>query len=194
MAYYYYGTSGNDYQSYSGSDSIFAYAYEGDDTIYGNTNDDYLYGYSGNDYLNGWTGNDVLYGDDGSDSLYGYSGSDTLYGGDGGDTLQGSSSTAYDSYEYDVLNGGSGYDRFVLGTSYDGNFYQGGGYATIQDYNPANDYIQLKGSASSFYLGTANYEGTSDLDTLIYQNDGDLLGVVQDKTGIELTSYYFSFV
>ncbi|MEH2166989.1 MAG: hypothetical protein V7K41_10030 [Nostoc sp.] len=185
MAYYYYGTSGNDYLNYTGSDSVFAYAYEGNDTIYGNTNDDYLYGYSGDDYLNGWTGNDVLYGD---------SGSDTLYGGGGSDTLYGSNSTAYNSYEYDVLNGGDGYDRFILGTSYDGNYYQGGGYATIQDYNPANDYIQLKGSASSFYLGTADYEGTSDLDTLIYQNDGDLLGVVQDRTDIQLTSYYFSFV
>lgn len=127
--------------------------------------------------------------------LYGDSGSDTLYGGAGNDTLYGSSSTASNSYEYDVLNGDTGNDRFVLGTSYDGNYYQEGGYATIQDYNPANDYIQLKGSASSFYLGTADYEGTSDPDTLIYQNDGDdLLAVVQDQTGIQLTSYYFSFV
>ncbi|MEH2181932.1 calcium-binding protein [Nostoc sp.] len=185
MADYYYGTSGNDYQNYTGSNSYYAYGYGGNDTIYGNTNDDYLYGNSGDDYLYGYTGSDVLYGG---------SGSDTLYGEDDGDTLYGSSSTAYNSNEYDVLNGGDGYDRFVLGTSYDGNYYQGGGYATIQDYNPANDYIQLKGSASSFYLGTANYEGTSDLDTLIYQNDDDLLAVVQDKTGLELTSYYFSFV
>ncbi|MEH2044470.1 calcium-binding protein [Nostoc sp.] len=184
----YFGTSGNDYYNYNGSESFQGYGFGGNDSIYGNTNNDYIAGSSGDDYLIGYTGDDQLYGD---------SGSDTLYGGGGSDTLYGSYSTAYDGYEYDVLNGGDGYDRFVLGTSgtsYSGNYYQGNGYATIQDYNPANDYIQLNGSASSFYLGTANYEGTSDLDTLIYQNDGDLLAVVQDKTGIQLTNYYFSFV
>lgn len=186
MTYYYFGTSGNDYQNYTGSDSILAFGYEGNDTIYGNTNNDDLNGGSGNDYLNGWTGNDKIYGDSGSDTLSGYSGNDTLYG---------SNSTAYNSYEYDVLNGGSGYDTFVLGTNYSGNFYQGSGYATIQDYNGANDYIQVKGSASSFYLSkTTNYGGSSALDTAIYQNNGDLLAIVQDTTSIQLTSYYFTFV
>ncbi|MEH2439378.1 hypothetical protein [Nostoc sp.] len=45
------------------------------------------------------------------------------------------------------------------------------------------------------YRGTSgNYGGSSALDTLIYQNNGDLLAVVQDNTSIQLTSYYFNFV
>ncbi len=183
----YRGTSGNDYYNYTGLAFLVAEGLGGNDTIYGNTGNDILMGGSGNDYLNGWSGNDTLYGDEGSD---------TLVGGNGNDTLYGSSSTTYNSYEYDVLNGGSGSDTFVLGDSYHSvNFYQGTGHATIQDYNGAYDYIQLKGSASSYYLGkTSNFGGSSALDTAIYQNNGDLLAVVQDTTNIQLTSYYFTFV
>lgn len=168
-----------------GSDSLYADGYGGNDTIWGNTNNDTIWGNTGNDILYGWTGNDYLYGE---------SGTDTLYGGLGNDTLYGSSSTTYNSNEYDVLNGGGGYDRFILGTS-GGNYYQGNGYATIQDYNGAYDYIQVRGSASSFYLSkTSNFGGSSALDTAIYQNNGDLLAIVQDTTSIQLTSYYFTFV
>jgi Ca2+-binding RTX toxin-like protein len=185
MTYYYWGTSGSNYFNYRGSDNLYASAYGGNDTIWGNTNNDTIYGDGGNDQLYGWTGNDALYGG---------TGNDYLFGGDGNDTLQGSSSYAYNSFEFDTLNGGSGYDRFILGTSA-GNFYQGSGYATIQDYNRLYDYIQLKGSASSYYLSKTSFGvGSSALDTGIYQNNGDLIGIVQDNTSIALTSYYFSFV
>lgn len=185
MTYYYWGTSGSNYFNYMGSDNLYASAYDGNDTIWGNTNNDTIYGDGGNDQLYGWTGNDALYGG---------TGNDYLSGGDGNDTLQGSSSYAYNSFEFDTLNGGSGYDRFILGTSA-GNFYQGSGYATIQDYNGLYDYIQLKGSASSYYLSKTSFGvGSSALDTGIYQNNGDLIGIVQDNTSIALTSYYFSFV
>ena len=181
----YRGTIGNDYYNYTGLEDLVAYGYEGNDTIYGNTGHDGLYGGVGNDYLNGWSGDDVLNGG---------LGNDTLVGGSGNDKLYGSSSSNYNSNQYDVLNGGSGYDTFVIGES-SGNYYQGSGHATIQDYNGAYDYIQLKGSASSFYLSkTSNFGGSSALDTAIYQNNGDLLAVVQDTTNIQLTSYYFTFV
>ncbi|MBO1047215.1 MAG: calcium-binding protein [Dolichospermum sp. DEX182a] len=221
MTYYYYGTSASNYYNYMGSDSLYADGYGGNDTIWGNTNNDTIWGNTGNDILYGWSGNDYLYGESGNDSLYGGTGNDllnggdgndllngedgtdtlyggfgtdTLYGGLGNDTLYGSSSTTYNSNEYDVLNGGGGYDRFILGTS-GGNYYQGNGYATIQDYNGAYDYIQVRGSASSFYLSkTSNFGGSSALDTAIYQNNGDLLAIVQDTTSIQLTSYYFTFV
>jgi Ca2+-binding RTX toxin-like protein len=185
MTYYYWGTSGSNYFNYTGSDNLYASAYGDNDTIWGNTNNDTIYGDGGNDQLYGWTGNDALYGG---------TGNDYLSGGDGNDTLQGSSSYAYNSFEFDTLNGGSSYDRFILGTSA-GNFYQGSGYATIQDYNGLYDYIQLKGSASSYYLSKTSFGvGSSALDTGIYQNNGDLIGIVQDNTSIALTSYYFSFV
>lgn len=173
---FYSGTSGSDYYNYMGSQSLIAFGNGGNDTIWGNTN------------------NDTIYGDAGNDALYGWSGSDYLSGGSGNDTLQGSSSYAYNSYEYDTLNGGAGYDTFVLGTSA-GNFYQGSGYATIEDYNGQYDFIQLKGSASSYYLSKTSFGvGSSALDTGIYQNNGDLIGIIQDNTSIALTSYYFSFV
>ncbi|MEH2285517.1 MAG: calcium-binding protein [Nostoc sp.] len=181
----YRGTSGNDYYNYMGSEDLFAYGYSGNDIIYGNTKNDTVLGNTGNDYLNGWSGDDVLAGESGSDTLVGSSGNDKLYG---------SNSTAYNANEYDVLNGGSGNDTFVIGESW-GNFYQGFSYATIQDYNGAYDYIQLQGSASSFYLNKSiNFGGGSGLDTAIYQDNGDLLAVVQDTTSIQLTSYYFNFV
>jgi hypothetical protein len=180
----YYGSSSADYYNYMGAESLTAFGNGGNDTIFGNTNNDTIYGGSGSDSLYGWTGSDYLYGE---------SGNDYLSGGDGSDRLFGSSSTAYNSYEYDVLNGGSGFDTFVLGTS-SGNYYQGAGYATIEDYNSLYDYIQLKAGAGSYSLSkTTNYGGSSALDTAIYQN-GDLLAIVQDNTSLQLTSYYFSFV
>lgn len=167
MTYYYWGTSGSDYFDYTGYDNLYARGYGGNDTIWGNTNNDTIYGDGGNDALYGWSGND---------------------------TLQGSNSYANNSFEYDTLTGGTGYDTFVLGTSF-GNFYQGSGYATITDYNGQHDYIQLKGGASSYYLSYASFGvGSSALDTGIYQNNGDLIGIVQDNTSISLTSFYFSFV
>ena len=215
----YYGTNLANYYNYTGSQQLYAYGFGGNDTIWGNTNNDYidggdgndrLYGWSGNDtlwggngndYLDGGTGNDYLYGESGNDTLLGGSGNDTLLGGfgndslsggDGNDRLTGSTSRTYNSYQYDTLAGGSGGDIFVLGESA-GNYYQGGGYALITDYNGANDYIRIK-NTRTLSLSYANWGvGGSALDTAIYQS-GDLIGVVQDNTSIALTSYYFQFV
>lgn len=206
----YYGTNSADYYSYTGSEQLYAYGYGGNDTIWGNTNNDYidggdgndylygwsgndtLWGWNGNDYLDGGTGNDYLGGESGNDTLLGGSGNDYLSGGIGDDRLTGSTSRTYNSLEYDTLAGGSGWDIFVLGESA-GNYYQGGGYAIITDYNGANDYIQIK-NTGTLSLSYANLGfGSSALDTAIYQS-GDLIGVVQDNTSIALTSYYFQFV
>jgi Ca2+-binding RTX toxin-like protein len=190
----YRGTSGNDYYDYMGTEELFAYGYGGNDTIYGNTKDDLIYGDSGNgvggnDYLNGYLGNDTLYGDLGSDTLVGGSGNDLLYGS----TAYVKGSKAYNTNEYDVLNGGSGYDTFVLGESL-GNYYLGTGHAIIQDYNALDDYIRVKGSASSFRLDKSkNLVGGAGIDTAIYSGN-DLLAIAQDTTDLQLTSYYFEFI
>ncbi len=47
------GTPENDYYTNVTDDSLFAYGYEGDDIILGNTADDSLYGGSGDDVLFG---------------------------------------------------------------------------------------------------------------------------------------------
>lgn len=199
----YNGGSGNDYYNYMGSEQLYAYGGEGNDTIWDNTNNDIIFGNNGNDNLYGWTGNDDLHGytgndyisgDEGNDSVYGETGNDTVLGGNGNDYIVGSSDAGGgNGIEYDVLNGGNGYDTFVLGNTY-GNHYQGTGHAIIQDYNSANDWIQLKGSASSFRLDKSkNLVGGAGIDTAIYSGT-DLLAIVQDTTNIQLTSYYFKFV
>ncbi len=181
----FYGTSLNDYYDYNGSESLYADGLGGSDTIWGNTNNDTIYGDAGNDRLYGWTGNDRLYGE---------SGSDYLSGGDGSDRLLGSWSTLSNGYEYDTLAGGSGSDRFVVGSS-SGNFYRGGGYATITDYNSLYDYIEISNaSRSSLTLNkSSNWGGTSALDTAIYQA-GDLIAIVQDNTSLQISTYDFVFV
>ncbi|MBD1867726.1 calcium-binding protein [Cyanobacteria bacterium FACHB-471] len=86
MPEYYFGTIGNDYYNYNGSDQLIAYGYGGDDFIWGNNGADGLYGDDGNDELRGWSGNDELYGGAGNDTLKGESGDDYMAGGTGNDT------------------------------------------------------------------------------------------------------------
>ncbi len=204
MTYYYYGTQGNDYYNYLGTDHFYGYGYGGRDTLYGNTNSDtlyggngadYLYGYSGNDYIDGGSGKDTLYGGDGNDTLKGGTGNDFLSGGAGDDYISGYGGNNY-SYrnqpEYDTLSGGTGSDTFVLGDSYK-TYYQGSGYALITDWDYTSDYIQAHGSSSQYSLQYTNYGvGTSAQDTVIYYGS-DVVGVIQDSTNVNF-SRDFHFV
>jgi len=76
---------------------------------------DRLYGGGGNDTLRGLGGDDHLEGNAGNDLLEGGAGSDTLLGGAGDDTLVGGSGAERD---LDVLDGGVGVDRYVLGADF----------------------------------------------------------------------------
>lgn len=183
MTYIYNGTSGNNYFNYTGSDRLRSLGKNGNDTLYGNTNNDSLYGGNGNDSLSGYTGNDYLRGDAGNDTLLGGSGNDILSGGSGNDRLDGYATTGT---EYDTLTGGSGSDTFVLGGSW-GVSYLGSGYATITDWYQPSDWLEVKGSASQYSLGYANWEGGSATDTLIY-NGSDVIGVVQDTTNVSISA------
>jgi Ca2+-binding RTX toxin-like protein len=202
----YNGTSGNDSYDYRGTERLTANGMGGNDYIWGNTGDDLISGGSGNDTLKGWSGNDIIFGGSGNDWIWGEDGDDELYGCDGNDTLSGGSGNdfllgadphlkpVYNSNQYDVLNGGAGYDTFALGTSLNGNYYLGTGHAIIQDYNSLDDYIQVKGSASSFRLDKSkNLVGGAGIDTAIYSGN-DLLAIAQDTTDLQLTSYYFEFI
>jgi Ca2+-binding RTX toxin-like protein len=206
------GTSGNNYlYGTAYADSI--YADSGDDTVYAGGGNDYvdgwygndyidggsgndtLMGYYGNDTLDGWSGDDKLYGEAGHDKLLGYDGNDQLYGGAGNDVVNGESGNdtlngggyGYNSYEYDTLSGGAGADKFVLGESYSGAYYTGGGYATITDfYWGEGDKFQVYGSQSDYSLDKSyNWSGGGALDTAIYYK-GDLLAVAQDTTNVYL--------
>ena len=133
-------------------------------------------------------GDDNLYGADGNDYLVGNSGDNNLYGVDGNDTLIGSNPNVYGSGsgEYDILNGGSGADTFVLGES-DEAYYQGSGYATISDFDYSEgDKIQVYGSADDYTLSRHN----NGVNINYY---GDLIGHVENTTNV-IISADFIFV
>jgi hypothetical protein len=217
------GGEGND-QLY-GSRIDYSGEEKGSDTLSGGSGDDALQGQSGDDILNGGSGNDELYGDnaynvlnEGDDTLNGDSGDDKLYGNNGNDSLNGGSgddvlsgddgidrligfgSVGLDASEYDVLSGGGGHDRFVLGNS-STSFYveSGDGYAIITDY--FRDYSRSEGDAIEVYGGRGRYSlnfvsvkgrdnydiGSSATDTEIYYSPntsgsdrGDRIAVVSD--------------
>ena len=188
MAFFYYGTNGNNSFAYRGYNNLVAEGFAGKDRIWGGRYNDRLYGGAGNDTLLGGAGNDFLVGDTGSDRLVGGSGRDTLDGFSGG----------YNR-EIDKLTGGTGSDTFILGDS-TGISYLGGrtpngkdaSYALITDWT-AIDRIQAYGGSSSYRLiKDRNWFGSSAKDTSIYVGN-DLIGVIQDSTSVSF-SKNFTFV
>jgi hypothetical protein len=114
-----------------------------------------------------------------------------MFGGAGNDILNGYSWVGTNSVEYDSMTGGFDADTFVLG---DANrvFYQGEGYATITDFDwREGDKIQVHGR-QGYTLGSGNYVGTTDRDTLLYYNN-DLIAVIQDTTDVNLAND-FTFI
>lgn len=178
MSYNYNGNARGNYFNYMGNDSLRAYGGDGRDTIYGNTQDDFISGDAGNDQLLGFRGDDHLVGGRGND---------TLNGGDGNDRIDGYATSGRD---YDSLYGGEGYDRFVLGGSW-GVSYRGLGFATIKDWNAATDFIEVQGNTSRYQLRRENWAGSRAMDTAIYYR-GDLIGVVQDTTNVQISRDFVS--
>ncbi len=188
-----FGTSENDVMSGSESnDSL--YGFGGNDTISGMSGDDYVVGYQNNDSLFGNDGNDTLgewyHGEPGSDYLSGGAGNDVLYAY--GRNTEGA--------EYDILLGGSGADKFVLGQETNSSlsgfaYYVGDGYATIQDFNwLEGDKFQAYGNINDYSVGTSNWSGSSTEDTGVYYQ-GDLIAVVEDKSGFNISlGLDFTFV
>ncbi len=177
-----YGFNGADFISGGdGQDTL--YGENDDDILQGNLGNDFLDGGAGNDSLAGGDGNDILYGFSGNDILNGDQGSDTLQGGDGSDTLYGGTdndvlsglngndildgagndteaSGSVGSQSIDILIGGIGNDKFVLGNASsayydDGNALSTGtsDYAVIKDLNRLKDKIQVYGSVSDYVVG-----------------------------------------
>jgi Ca2+-binding RTX toxin-like protein len=163
-------------------------------------------------------GSVTLDGGTGNDTLSGGSKNDLLLGNDGNDVLTGTgSSNGLNSV--DTLTGGGGSDVFVLGNSTtvfyndNDNINQGlTDYALITDFNSitdwisirklAKDTIQLKGSASSYFLQSSPISGISGsaiyLDTNgngVFGADDELIAIVQGSTKLlSLTASYFTYV
>ena len=197
-----HGGQGNDsILGNDGNDVLFGDL--GNDLIFGGNGDDFLNGNQGDDSLDGGAGTDTLHGGQGNDILIGGSGNDFLYGDKGDDTLVGvdTRSATPGQGEIDFLTGGEGSDLFVLGDStrvyYDGD--SNGGYAILTDFNPAQDRIQLKGSAANYLLFSYIDEGSNLPRTDIYLDKpgtetDDLIAVVQGVSDLSLQGNYFNFV
>jgi Ca2+-binding RTX toxin-like protein len=130
--------------------------------------------------------NNSLTGNADHNSLFGAAGRDSLNGGDGNDTLRGSSASTRN--EIDTLTGGAGSNLFVLGNS-SAAFYNDGlssqvgttDYAYITDFTPGTDTLQLKGSASSYYLGAHTVAGLTAHQGLFLESGSvdELIAIIQ---------------
>jgi Ca2+-binding RTX toxin-like protein len=204
------GKSNDTIQGLGGDDTIFGLGGDdtlsgdrGQDLLFGNQGDDSLNGGRGSDTLNGGKGNDTLFGDRGNDLLLGGFGNDFLNGELGSDTLVGVNSNEEKPGlgEIDTLTGGSGSDVFELGNrsrAYynDLNSSSAGtsDYALITDFNPNEDFIQLK--AGLTYLIGASPAGLPTGVGIFIDNDGtpgltandEAIGILQNLTSSDVNT------
>jgi Ca2+-binding RTX toxin-like protein len=164
----------------------------------------------------GGDGFDVLIGGNNNDRLSGGQGSDILAGGNGDDELNGAGGSNNGRGDVDVLTGGAGRDRFIIGSAYDdgNNGFDGqlgagsdgtGDFARITDFTSGEDVIQLSRSIT-YVLKPINSSlagGSTAQDIGIFQKKGptlfepdELVAIVQDApTGLNLSnSSQFRFV
>lgn len=134
---------------------------DGSDFLDGDSGNDTLGGRNGNDTLEGKNGDDRLLGGDGDDTISGGQGNDTIFGGEGNDILDGvkSDNSEVQLNQRDILVGGAGIDEFILGNE-NQIYYRDGNpdaegttdYASIKDFEPQQDKIQLAGSRDEYEL------------------------------------------
>ncbi|MEH1959268.1 MAG: DVUA0089 family protein [Nostoc sp.] len=170
--------------------------------VFGNRANNTLNSGGGNDTLDGNFGNDTLNGGDGNDSLQGGPGNDILNGGSGNDILIGvypGSPLPPGLGETDILTGGVGLDRFVLGDArnvyYDDKNTTNAGFgdlATITDFNPNEDQIELKGSQKDYRLQSVGANTQIFLDKPGTEPD-EIIGIVQGRVNLRLDSNDFLF-
>jgi peptidoglycan/xylan/chitin deacetylase (PgdA/CDA1 family) len=163
---------------------------------FGGTTTNISQGYAGNDTLTAGNQNHLVIGGTGNDILTGGSGRDVLVGVDPNSTTAGRG-------EIDILTHSGQGDRFILGDTNrvyynDGNSLDRGlnDYAKIVGFSAtAGDVIQLKGRAGDYSLRTPPTGlGTG---TAIYNNlfgQRELIGIVQNGSGLNLTASYFNYV
>jgi serralysin len=145
-------------------------------------------------FTQGTTGNDLLLGGTRNSSLVGVDPNSTAGKGEI-DTLVNSGNR--DSLPETLR------ERFILGDANrvyynDGDSTTSGinDYANIIGFSPtAGDVIQLKGKAADYSLGTA--PAGVNAGTAIYNNlsgEPELIGIVQNISGLSLTDSYFNYV
>lgn len=124
----------------------------GGDTIIGNAKNNVLTGGNGNDVLAGQAGNDIVTGN---------AGNDVLLGGSGVDQLTGTDARSRGVGEADILTGGKGGDKFVLG-DHRGSYYLGNGnndFASIRDFASTDNLVLGELGRNQSYVRQATGDG-----------------------------------
>jgi Ca2+-binding RTX toxin-like protein len=124
----------------------------GGDTIIGNAKNNVLTGGNGNDVLAGQAGNDIVTGN---------AGNDVLLGGSGVDQLTGTDARSRGVGEADILTGGKGGDKFVLG-DHGGSYYLGNGnndFASIRDFASTDNLVLGELGRNQSYVRQATGDG-----------------------------------
>ncbi|MGB3652098.1 MAG: calcium-binding protein [Rivularia sp. (in: cyanobacteria)] len=140
-------------------------------------------GTENSDSIIGNNKNNQLSGNGGNDTIIGLFGNDTLNGGSGNDTLTGADPDVQDTVrrEKDILTGGSGTDKFVLGNE-SGSFYNDFGnrdFAEITDFS-FGEQIQL-GSGETYNVEQNN----NGFNIFLIEDFGrDLIAKVTIASGI----------
>jgi Ca2+-binding RTX toxin-like protein len=210
------------------------------DEVYGGTDDDIFYTGAGDDFVNAGGGNDDINVDDGNDTVDAGDGDDTIDAGEGNDELRGNrggdsliggggddilvGTDSLQEKELDILTGGTGADKFVLGDMKSG-FYRDtpvfnpsgngdsidSGFAVITDFNSDEDLIVLHGADNRFQgdyylrqIGSdlsasiigifSGKEGVSAKEDLIATVQGSSITLTASNTITGLTESYFRVV
>jgi Ca2+-binding RTX toxin-like protein len=200
------GTGDDSLRGGDGNDQLFGGDHN--DIVYGDAGNDILDGDSGDDIVRGGEGNDTLNGEEGNDNLGGGTGNDIVRGGDGEDLISGvGASLPIGSNpgdgELDILTGGAGSDRFLLGDLNEFYYDDQGNidFAVITDFNP-QDTIRLHGNASDYQLQNLpllipQLGGVVAGTRILKQEDNgstELIGFVQNVFNLDLNSSAFNFV
>ena len=123
------------------------------------------------------------------DQLIGGPGNDQLSGGLGNDILNGTDDHAAGAFEQDILIGGDGRDRFILGDTHQ-SYYRPQGiedYAMVMDFDPHLDVVQLHGTVNSY-----QQEQQGQDVWLRYEND--LIAIFNATDTLSLASPSVEFV
>ncbi|EDX87224.1 hypothetical protein S7335_4931 [Synechococcus sp. PCC 7335] len=151
---------------------------------------------SSNLYIVGTDGNDTLVGDGTNQKIVGGRGKDRLVGVDESAHRPGLG-------EQDVLIGGIGADRYVLGNTL-GAFYDDGDigtsgladFAEIRGFSERQDIIELHGVASDYRLGATTVRGKDNLGIFLTSGEDELIAVLKDsqQKNLSFESSAFEFV
>ena len=114
---------------------------------------------------------------------------DTISGGAGNDVINGTDEVVAGYYEKDILTGGDGTDKFILGDTNQAYYGTAGyqDYALIKDFDSTVDFLQLHGVAE-------NYQQQQQGNDIFLSRNGDLIAILEDNTTLNLSDTAFEYV